>query len=437
VKKGLVAFLVVLALVVFVSPGIIGRLAEQSMDEQLERAATESDELVVRSEGFDRGWFSSGGRHRIELRDGRLRDILVAYSSADVSGNPPALIIDTRIDHGLIPLTSMARDGGSLAPGLGSALSTLSLDSGGGDPVPLPGTVYSALGLTGNLRSNYILDPGSFTHDGATAEWGLVDIGVTTSPVSGDVAFDVSIASFSVRSMADNVHIDNIVFGGEQRASGFGFRVGPLRGSIETIRFESSTTPPVGPIVIDSTSGIEDGRISASTSVRVDNLPVEAFGTANVSLQLRLVGADGRALGDIKRGLGQVRPEAEPATVMLAVEPDARRLVGAGLELHIDEALLTLPDGDVAAELHWTVRESDVSNFSWLGVLLAADASLDFRIAETLVQFAMAANPEVGGMIGMGYLRRNGDRYELRAELEDGQLTINGAPLPLPFSAPE
>ena len=81
-KKGLVALLVVLALVVFVSPAIIGRLAEKSLDEQLEWAATESGELVVRSEGFDRGWFSSGGRHRIELRDGRLRDVLVAKSVA-------------------------------------------------------------------------------------------------------------------------------------------------------------------------------------------------------------------------------------------------------------------------------------------------------------------------------------------------------------------
>ena len=436
-QKGLVALLVVLALLIFVSPAIIGRLAEKSMDEQLEWAATESGELVVRSEGFDRGWFSSEGRHRIELRAGRLRDVLVAYSNAEVSGHPPALFIDTRIDHGLIPLTSMARERGSLVPGLGSAVSTLSLESGGGDAVPLPGTVYSSLGLTGDLQSNYILDAGSFTQDGATAEWGQVDIGVTTRPASGNVAFDVSIASFSVRSMADNVHIDNIVFGGEQRASGFGFRVGPLKGSIDNIRFESSATPAVGPIVIDSTSSVDDGRVSARTSLRVDNLPVETLGTANVSLQLRLTGADGRALGDIKRALGQIHPEAGPDTVMLAVEPDARRLVGAGLELHIDEALLTLPEGDIAAELHWAVPRTDVSDFGWPGVLLAADASLDFRIAETLVQIAMAANPEVGGIIGMGYLRRNGDIYELRAELEGGLLTITGAPLPPPFTAPE
>ena len=434
-NKGLVALLIVLALVVLVSPGIIGRLAERSLDEQLEWAATDADEFIVRSEGFDRGWFSSAGRHRIELRGGRLRDLLVAYSNAAASGGLPALVIDTRIDHGLVPVTSMARENGTLVPGLGSAVSTLSLDAGARDPMPLPGTIYSTIGLTGDVQSNYILDPGSFTRDGATAEWGRVDIDVTTSPVSGDVAFDGSIASFTVRSMADNVRIENILFGGEQRASGFGFRVGPLQGSIDAIRFESSAGPAVGPIAIDSASTVDDGRVSASTSLRMDNLPIETLGTATVRLRLRLVDADGRALGDIKRGLGQIRPDADPDTVMLAVEPDARRLVGSGLELHIDEAVLELPDGDVSAELHLAIDETAVADFSWAGALLAADASLDFRIAEALVRVAMAANPEVGGLIGTGYLRRNGAAYELRAELEAGRLTINGAPLPLPFDA--
>ncbi len=433
-NKGFVALLIGLALVVSVSPGIIGHLAEKSMDAQFEWAASGSEEVVVRAEGFDRGWFSSEGRHRVELRDGRLRDILVAYSDAE-SGAVPALSIDTRIDHGLVPLSSMAREQGSLVPGLGSAVSTIRLDTGTGKPVPLPGAVYSRLGLTGALRSNYALEAGAFTHDDATAEWGPIDIDVTTSPASGGVAFAGSIASFGVRSVADNVRIDNIAFAGDQRPSGFGFRVGPLGGSIEAIRFDSSATPAIGPIAIDSTSAVDDGRVSASASLRIDNLPVEALGTATVSFQLRLVDADGPALGDIRRALGRLRPEADADSVMLAVEADARRLVGAGLALHIDEARLQLPEGDVVAELHLAVREADIPDFSWPAALLAADASLDFRIAEALVQLAMAANPEVGGIIGMGYLRRNGDVYELRAELGDGLLTVNGAPLPLPSNA--
>jgi len=56
VKKGIVAVLLVLAIVVLVSPGIIGRLAEQSVEESFDRAANDSGEFIVTSSGFDRGW---------------------------------------------------------------------------------------------------------------------------------------------------------------------------------------------------------------------------------------------------------------------------------------------------------------------------------------------------------------------------------------------
>ena len=69
-KKGVLVGILVLALVIIVSPGIVGKLGEQSLDENLNRAADHSAELVVTSQGFDRGWFSSEGEHRVELGDG-------------------------------------------------------------------------------------------------------------------------------------------------------------------------------------------------------------------------------------------------------------------------------------------------------------------------------------------------------------------------------
>ena len=53
-----------------------------TMDENLDWAASESSDIDVRSQGFDRGWFSSAGQHRIEVRDGELKDLLVAGEGA-------------------------------------------------------------------------------------------------------------------------------------------------------------------------------------------------------------------------------------------------------------------------------------------------------------------------------------------------------------------
>ena len=143
VKKGVVVLLIVVALVVLITPGIIGRLAEESFDQNLEMAITENEDIVVSSLGFVRGWFTSEGQHRIELRNKTLLS-----DSLDDSRNSrryaEALIVSTRLDHGLIPVTSMAREEGSLAPGLGSAISTLSLEVSDGTVYDLPGTIYSA-----------------------------------------------------------------------------------------------------------------------------------------------------------------------------------------------------------------------------------------------------------------------------------------------------
>ena len=93
-KKGIVALLVALVLVIIVSPGIVGRLAEQSMDENLDWAARESNSLVVTSQSFNRGWFSSEGQHRIELRDGSLRAALLELTGNDETGNlPPVRVV--------------------------------------------------------------------------------------------------------------------------------------------------------------------------------------------------------------------------------------------------------------------------------------------------------------------------------------------------------
>ena len=124
-KKSVVAVLVLLAVVVLISPAIVGRLAENSIGENLNWAANESGEVTVTSEKFTRGWFSSEGQHRVELREGDLLTAIQALSGPVDAADLPVLVINTHIDHGLIPVTSMSRDKGSLAPGLGSAISTL------------------------------------------------------------------------------------------------------------------------------------------------------------------------------------------------------------------------------------------------------------------------------------------------------------------------
>lgn len=427
-KKGLVALLLVLALIVIVSPGIVGRLAEKSMDENLEHAAQETGELVVTSQGFDRGWFSSEGRHRVELRRGEIRDMLLALSGADPATNVPALIIDTHLDHGLIPVGSMTRDKGSLRPGLGSAVSTLGIELESGEVRPLPGRIHSKVSLTGDLNSNYVLEAGTTTIDDGTASWGEVDIEVTTSPSSGDIGFKGTVESFELASAWDSITIGNIRFSGDQEPTPYGIRVGPLDISIDNIG-SSTLRQNMGPFRLRSRSSLDDERIDFDIDLNVENTPFEGFGDGSLKLELRLLDADGGAIANIKRRLERFHYDAQPG----ALEADARRLVARGFEFHLDKFDLSLPQGDIKSKVRVEVDEAERDGFAWTSLMLDTDASAELSIPATFIDAVATGNNELAAAIGLGYLRKEGDAYVLKAELKNGMLEVNGAPMTLPL----
>ena len=93
-KKSIVILLVIAAIVILISPGIIGRIAEESVDSNLQWAAGDNEGIVVTSERFDRGWFSSQGRHRVEIHDPGMRDALAALAGRDPADGDPVLAVD-------------------------------------------------------------------------------------------------------------------------------------------------------------------------------------------------------------------------------------------------------------------------------------------------------------------------------------------------------
>lgn len=434
-KKSFVALLIALALIVMISPGIVGRLAERSMDENLDWAANESQELVVTSQGFDRGWFSSEGQHRIELKDGGLRDLLQTYAGAESAGKAPALIIDTHLDHGLIPIASMYRDKGSLMPGLGSAVSSLSLETVDGELVDLPGTIYSKVGLSGELQSSYVLEAGSFKEDDATAFWGAIEILVTTNPSSGAVGFDGSIESFAVDSVQDTVEIRDIRFSGKQTPTPYGFRAGPANFSFESIDLGAGLPgETIGPLTFTSTSRVDGDRLDARMTVLLKNTPFADLGNASIAADIRIENADGRSIGNIKRATEGMQSGLNTDAHLLDAQTNAQQLLAAGVSLHVEQLDISLPQGLISMKMDFTHPETDAGQFSWVSVLLAMDASADISVPAELMDLVTQMNPQAHAAIAMGFLRRKGDAYEMQASIKNGLLTVNGAPMSLPIT---
>lgn len=148
-KKGIFALLVAAVIAVLLSPRLIGHIVQQSINDSLERPAAQNGHFVISISDFVRGWFSSVGKYRVELLHADMPQPLV-------------LLVETRLDHGLVPVSSLSRKNATLMPGLGSAVSTLDQQFGDGSIEPLPITIFTHIGLTGALQSRvYIEGSGS------------------------------------------------------------------------------------------------------------------------------------------------------------------------------------------------------------------------------------------------------------------------------------
>ena len=433
-KKGVLVGIIVLALVIIVSPGIVGKLGEKSLDENLNRAADHSAEIVVTSQGFERGWFSSEGEHRIELGEGNLRNAMVTLSGD--AGDLPVLIVNTKIDHGIIPVTSLSREKGSLAPGLGSTVSTMRIQNSDGEEIEVPGAVYSTINLTGDLESQYALEAGSHTEGDESIEWQPVTIDIEADASSGGYAFDGDIGGVVVNGALNSMTLGPARFTGNQTPSGHGFFVGDIELEMDSVAVSANGADAanIKGLSVSSTTELDGDRVSSGGTVTLAAITVPQFGDIAMDME-GSVDFDAAAYGALVTAMQALSNDADPAASMAAVEGPMKDLFANGVEIDFPQFDVALPMGTVEMALAISAPESDRASFEWTSLLLKGEASFDMRVPEALVQMATTMSPEVGGIIGMGYLRKEGEYYVMDADMAQGLLTVNGAPIPIPIGA--
>lgn len=432
-KKGVLAILLILVIVIIFSPALVGKLAEQQVDENLNWAAQKSGELKVTSQGFDRGWFSSEGQHRIELGDGGLRAALSAGNGAD---DMPALVVNTRLDHGLIPVTSMSREKGSLAPGLGSAVSTLQLQSGD-ESIDIPGVIYSKISLGGDLESRYQVDAGSKTTDDGVITWSDTHLDFAAGANGGDIQFDGNIGAISVDGGDQQISIEGMTLSGDQRQTKYGFTVGDINvemGEI-AVRQGGTTTTGLKSFKMVADSAVDNEEASSSVTMSLASQEIKGFGAVSMDVDMRMHGADATALGKLEQRASQMTGSDDPLAVFADAEPEFAALFSKGVKLDISKFDINLPMGKVEAVMNLDILGDGSNGFRWTSLLTGSSANLDLKVPASVVEFATQINPQAGMLVGMGFLKKNGDVYEMEAVYEKTSLTVNGAPIPVPLGA--
>lgn len=438
-KRWLVVLLVVLAVVILVSPGIVGRMAEQNLEENIKWVESESGSIEIQTESFDRGWFTSEGRYRVFLSGASFSTAMRAYQNKTVNEDVPSLIIDTRLDHGLVPVASLGRESGSLMPGLASTVSTFQFDPGNGELVPLPGSLYSNVSLTGASDLRYLLEAGDFQGDEVQVEWQGADLAVKTDWSRGAMLIDGHIEPFTITEGSDTARFGAISIVADQVRSEYGFNVGTGEFGIDSFIVESASAPvSVGKVSFAADADVDDARLNIGSRVAIDDIVVPGMGNMKFVLGLALNRLDAASMQVVVAAFREAQsspnPDAALAELFPQIEGDLQKIVSSGAELRIDQLDLTLPQGKVTTKILVDFPEGGSSaDFAWSSVLLAMTANADIRMPLALFEFVRAMNPQADALVAMGILQQDGDDYVMNAEYAQGLLSVNGAPMPIPM----
>ncbi len=434
-KRWLLAGLLGLAILLFLAPGIIGMLAERSLEQQLAQNSRMSPEYVVRELDFERGWFNSAGRHRVPLADPALAQFIALLTPG--AGYPlqaPALIIETRLEHGLVALGNAPHDASALIPALANGVSTLSLELPDGSELPVPGVLYSRLGLTGSATFRYELPAGDQTRDKLHLTWQDSSAGLSSTSTGRELSFTADLGATRASNEFNSLEFSSAQVAASRKATPFGFPLGDVKLRIADVDWLTFGIPERWALLdVEGHSAFQGTKVQGDLQFKLLALQTED-GPYDIEIRANVANANAERLGPIIRALQYSRNGASLASLQpyTGFDDDLRGLISAGINLDIEQLQLRTSAGDGIAKLTITVPElRDVA--SWPALLLALTATADIEIGRTRVEAPSPITDQLRLLIAGGFLILDGDVYRLKADYAKGKATVNGAPLVIPM----
>ncbi len=439
-KRWVVVLLVGLAVLVLLSPGIIGRMTERSIEDSIALARVESPEVTISTERFERGWFTSAGRHRIELTDRKRFPEMANFVDEAGYDGMPALILDSRIDHGLVPIASMSREEGSLEPGLARLTSTVQLDPGNGELIDLPGRINSTIGLSGTTDADLLIEKGNWRDGDARIDWQGAELRMTLDRDGIMNQVDGFIAPIRFSAGNRKVESNRIDIAITQSKSNYDFMVGAMDVHSGGVSMTDSLGNHIGfsSMDVSAENAIVNDRVSGTSTLDISGIVTPGFGTVDIGLDLAYSGFDAESFTALYAALQEAASDGNPEDAFAAIYPsmdaELQQFLSTGGEVKISHLNLSLPLGDIRTNFHFTLPEAGPGDaFSWPGLLLKLKASINLQLPVILFQLIEAAQPEVGAAVAMGVLVLDGDQYKMELEYAQGLATINGIPMPVPM----
>ena len=164
--------------------------------------------------------------------------------------------------------------------------------------MPVPGTIYSTIGLDGVLSANYKVEPGTVEADGSSASWGTTNIELSTDHQTESYFIDGVIESLDVSDAGDTLRLGKTSFSGIQRPGRFELSVGNFEISATSVAVEEAgiETYRLGPVAFSGMSEIDGERVDGDFRMSLDALEIPGYGESDFDLAMRFTGMDGLSL---------------------------------------------------------------------------------------------------------------------------------------------
>lgn len=383
-------------------PVVTGMLVEASVageDNPLEAGMPPWLEAV--SHDYGRGWFGAESTLRLVVTDRQRAGMIASVLDPGQFGDEPAVVVVSRVTHG--PVVDL------ITPAIAQIDSLLFTNDTEGRPVQLPLSARTTIGLTGNLRTDWQLAEGGtvtprgappLKWEGASGNYQATARG-TAEAASLEVEH-IEIGSGDVVQRFDDVALGYVITRSGTDASlsaNFAFDV------------EATAMAPVT-------------RLAGSASVQ--GLPVEVMRAAMPVVRDLAALGPANLVAVAERHEGVIRAALDDPLPL-----SWRQLAGTEYGDIVVEFDITLPDREA-------IGPAPGGEAVVAGIAAAATVVGRIELPIALADTIRATDPKLYEQLtmlrGTGVLAPDpsGELLVMDVDYSGGELTVNGAPLPIP-----
>ncbi|MGB5739251.1 MAG: DUF945 family protein, partial [Woeseia sp.] len=303
-----------------------------------------------------------------------------------------------------------------------------------GSELPVPGVLYSRIGLTGSATFRYELPAGSEARDSTRIDWQASDVTFSSNSNGRELGIAANLPGLRFDSDWQHAEFSAAEIEASSRATPWGFAVGDVRLRLADANWKSAAVANrLASFELEANSAVQNAAAQGELSFKLLGLETPD-GAYDIELAAGSADASAELLGPVIRGLQYSATNQQLASGQMypGFDTDLRRLLSAGFTLNLEGLQLRTPDGDALASIALQLPRLD-EVASWPGLLLALSAQTNIELARARVETPSPFSDQLRMLIAGGFLVLDGDMYRMQADYAKGKATINGAPLAIPL----